>query len=81
VEEKAAMEPEVRKNDYTNDAFMSFSRKDREFAARLEKALEDYRPPKDLNAPQRNLVVFRDEADFTGSEYHESSCDRMKVTE
>ena len=54
------------------DAFISYSRKDREFAGRLERALRSYRPPKDLAVPQRYLRVFRDEDDFTGSEYHDS---------
>ncbi len=66
------MPSEAEKQTFTNDAFISYSRKDREFAAKLEKALEDYKPPKDLKVLQRNLVVFRDEADFTGGEYHES---------
>ena len=35
------------------------------YAARLEKALAKYTPPKGMNLPQRNLVVFRDEDDFT----------------
>lgn len=52
------------------DAFISYSRKDADFARRLEQALRGYRPPKDLGVPQRLLRVFRDEADFTGSEYH-----------
>lgn len=56
----------------SHDVFISYSRKDKEFARRLDTALDSYKPPKDLNAPQRNLVVFRDEADFTGVEYHES---------
>ena len=54
------------------DVFISYSRKDRNFAARLEKSLEAYKPPKGLNLPQRNLAVFRDEQDFTGVEYHTS---------
>jgi tetratricopeptide (TPR) repeat protein len=66
------MPPDPEKPVFTNDAFISYSRKDREFSAKLEKALEDYKPPKGLNVPQRNLVVFRDEADFTGVEYEES---------
>ncbi len=57
---------------FLNDAFISYSRKDREFAAKLEKALNNYKPPKGLNLPRRNLVVFRDEEDFTGVEYHAS---------
>jgi WD40 repeat protein len=57
---------------YLHDAFISYSRKNRDFAARLKKALEDYTPPKDLKVPQRHLDVFRDETDFTGVEYHRS---------
>lgn len=56
----------------TNDVFISYSRKDKEFARSLEKALESYKPPKNLNVRHKNLVVFRDEGDFTGVEYHES---------
>ncbi|MGH9905332.1 MAG: toll/interleukin-1 receptor domain-containing protein [Pyrinomonadaceae bacterium] len=55
---------------YLHDAFISYSRKNRDFAVRLEKALEDYVPPKDLSVPQRDLDIFRDETDFTGVEYH-----------
>ena len=54
------------------DVFISYSRKDAAFARLLEQALRGYRPPKDLAVPQRNLRVFRDEADFTGAEYHAS---------
>ena len=54
------------------DVFISYSRKDAPFARLLEQALRGYRPPKDLAVPQRNLRVFRDEADFTGAEYHAS---------
>ena len=51
------------------DAFISYSRHDIEFARRLETALEAYRPPRDLPVPQRSLRIFRDEDDFTGTEY------------
>ena len=54
------------------DAFISYSRKDRAFTKRLERELRRYRPPKDLPVPQRYFRVFRDEEDFTGTEYHES---------
>jgi WD40 repeat protein len=54
------------------DAFISYSHKDREFARRLEQELGRYRPPKGLDVPQRPLRVFRDEADFTGAEYHDA---------
>jgi hypothetical protein len=55
-----------------HDAFISYSRKDRAFAVRLQKALGNYVPPRDLPLPHRRLDVFRDEEDFTGTEYYES---------
>ena len=66
------MPTESDSQTFLNDAFISYSRKDREFAAKIEKALRNYKPPKGLNLPQRTLVVFRDEEDFTGGEYHAS---------
>jgi len=63
---------------HTHDAFISYSRKNRDFAQRLEKALEDYTPPKDLGVPHRHLEIFRDEADFTGVEYHDSVESHLK---
>src|SRR4051794_15306381 len=55
---------------FQHDAFISYSRHNTSFASALEKALRSYRPPKDLNAPQRFLTIFRDTQDFTGNEYH-----------
>jgi WD40 repeat protein len=55
-----------------HDAFISYSRKDAVFARALERALERYWPPKTLDVPSRRLVIFRDEDDFTGTEYHQS---------
>jgi len=55
-----------------HDTFISYSRKDRAFAIRLQKALANYTPPKDLPLPHRRVDVFRDEEDFTGAEYYES---------
>jgi hypothetical protein len=52
-----------------HDAFISYSRKDGVFARQLERALENYKPPKDLPVPQRHLDIFRDEEDFSGTEY------------
>jgi len=66
------MKSDTQKPTFIHDVFISYSRKDKEFAKKLEKALEDYRPPKNLKVPQRNLDVFRDEEDFTGVEYHQS---------
>ncbi len=57
---------------YRHDAFISYSRKDAGFARRLEKALESYKPPKNLGVPIRYLDVFRDEADITGTDYYQS---------
>jgi WD40 repeat protein len=66
------MDSEIDHPEHSYDAFISYSRKDIAFARKLEQALRNYRPPKNLPVPQRNLRVFRDEADFTGAEYHES---------
>src|SRR5581483_11415577 len=55
-----------------HDVFISYSRKDIEFARRLENALRNYKPPKGLKLPARRLNVFRDEEDFTGAEYFTS---------
>ena len=54
------------------DAFISYSRKNEDFAARLEQALENYRPPKGLEAPQRRLNIFRDKHDFKVGDYHQN---------
>ena len=56
----------------SHDAFISYSRKDKAFAVRLQKALENYVPPRDLPLPQRRLDVFRDEEDFTGADYYKA---------
>ena len=64
-------EPTPQSN-FKYDAFISYSRKDSEFARRLERALNAYKPPKGLTVPQRHLRVFRDESDFQGVEYHTS---------
>ncbi len=64
------MQSEPAPTLYEHDAFISYSRKDRAFAVKLEQALENYRPPKDLDkVPQRYLDVFRDEEDFSSGEY------------
>jgi hypothetical protein len=58
--------------EVVNDAFISYSRRDKAFAVAIGNALQRYRPPRDLRVPQRHLVVFRDESDFTGVEYHQA---------
>lgn len=58
--------------EVTYDGFISYSRKDRAFAQALERALEGYLPPKDLPLDHRHPDLFRDENDFTGTEYRES---------
>ncbi len=55
-----------------HDAFISYSRKDRAFASLLEKALEAFSPPKIGTISQRHLDIFRDEEDFTGTDYHKA---------
>ena len=64
-----AASPSIPGDRFHFDAFISYSRRDAVFARALEKALEAYRPPRDLEAPQRHLKVFRDEEDFQGGEY------------
>jgi hypothetical protein len=61
-----------------HDAFIGHSRRNRAFAARLEAALENYRPPPELRTPGRRLSVFRDEGDFSGTQY-ETSIERHLV--
>lgn len=63
------MEKSVDRRNFPHDAFISYSRRDIDFARVLEKALEAYSPPKDLGLPQQRLDVFRDEGDFTGVDY------------
>jgi WD40 repeat protein len=58
-----------------HDAFICYSRRDRAYAARLEAALESYKPPPELRTSRRRLTVFRDEGDFSGIEY-ETAIDR-----
>jgi WD40 repeat protein len=61
-----------------HDVFISYSRKDTAFARRLDKALREYRPPRDLAVPQRHLRVFLDQEDFTGVEYQGSVAKHLR---
>ncbi len=82
---RASLSPEAAATaavtEYAHDVFISYSRADKEFARKLEKALEDYRPPKNLAVPKRHLSVFRDESDFTGVEYYSSITTHLSVSE
>jgi hypothetical protein len=51
------------------DVFISYSRKDIDFARVLQRYLSNYSPPRDLPVAHRRLRVFRDESDFQGVEY------------
>jgi WD40 repeat protein len=56
------------------DVFISYSRRDAAFAARLEKALRAFRPPTDLAsraAGRSGLAVFRDQSDIGTGDYHD----------
>jgi hypothetical protein len=74
------MELKNEEPKYTYDAFISYSRKNTDFAAKLEKALKDYKPPKDLDVPQRHINVFRDVNDFTGADYDQSVKRHLKAS-
>lgn len=55
------------------DVFLSYSRLDKDFAVRLEKALESYKFPRSLKALKQTLNVFRDESDIQAAEdYHQT---------
>ena len=63
------------------DIFLSYSSKDKVFAARLENALEAYRFPKSLKREKRNLNVFRDESDIVAAQdYHLAIEDHLKAS-
>lgn len=66
------MPEEITTPVYRHDGFICYSRKTKEFATRLEKAIENYKPPGNLKLPQRHLDIFRDENDFVAGEYHEN---------
>jgi WD40 repeat protein len=52
------------------DAFISYSRKDEDFARVVEKQLEKYVAPEGLGLESRHTRVFRDEEDLTGTDYY-----------
>jgi len=75
------MQPEATAPSYTHDAFISYSRRNEEFAQALQRALENFKPPKDLKAPQRYLDVFRDKDDFNAGEYFENLEKNLKLSD
>lgn len=56
----------------TYDAFISYSRRDKEFASRLEETLERYALPTARGEKKRHFNIFRDEQDLVGGDYSES---------
>lgn len=69
------MPTDLQARPFKHDAFIAYSRKNLEFAIKLEEALESYKPAKSLNLPQhqqRRLDVFRDEKDFGTGEYYQA---------
>lgn len=65
---------------YSFDAFISYSRKDTEFAKILGDKLGTYTPPKGLNVPQRRLKVFRDENDIIGNDYFKAIDNHLSIS-
>jgi TIR domain len=60
--------PANTQSPHTFDVFLSYSRKDKTIAARLEDELENYRIPRGLRGLVQNLNVFRDEEDITAAD-------------
>jgi WD40 repeat protein len=63
------------------NAFISYSRKDIAFASALERALEAYIPPRVNGEGKKRIEVFRDEGDFTGSEYYNAIQQHLQHSE
>lgn len=71
-------EPSVA--DCYHDAFISYSRVDKTFASRLEKTLENHRVQLGLKGSKRRLDIFRDEDDFTGTEYYKALAKHLSTS-
>lgn len=63
---------------FSNDVFVSYSRRDMPFANKLESALKRYQPPRDLKVPQRHLNVFLDTEDFKPGDYDKRLLNHLK---
>ena len=66
------MTGEIQKREFVYDAFISYSRRNEEFAEALYKKLSDYKPPRSLNLQQRRLNVFLDKSELVGNDLDES---------
>ena len=66
------MAPTGGSRSYEYDVFISYSRKDADFARQLHKALEGFGAVALPDRPRRPLSVFRDERDLVGSAYYAS---------
>ncbi|MCI0423808.1 MAG: TIR domain-containing protein, partial [Acidobacteria bacterium] len=66
------MADEIQKKEFVYDAFISYSRRNGEFAEALYKKLSEYKPPKGLDLPQRRMNVFLDKSELVGNDLDES---------
>jgi len=53
------MKADKKRQAFANDAFIRCSRRDIEFASEMEEALEDYKPPRDLNLVEEHDLKRR----------------------
>ena len=69
--------PEMRlpMEEYTFDAFISYSHRDLSWGTWLQKKIETFRIPKDMRGERpkgQGLRVFRDQTDLAGTELQDS---------
>ena len=62
------MKAEIQREEPVYDVFISYSRRNGEFAEALYKKLSEYKPPKGLELPQRHLSVFLDKRELYGND-------------
>ena len=63
------------KNEYTFDAFISYSHRDLASGIWLQRKLESFRIPADMRGERprgQGLRIFRDQTDLAGTELHDS---------
>jgi hypothetical protein len=66
------MEAEMQKKEFVYDVFISYSRRNGEFAEALYKKLSEYRPPTGLDLPTRRMNVFLDKRELYGNDLDEA---------